>query len=95
MIPESERTALEEKAVNIIEESLVPQEDKDLLLERVPYVADNILTTFIEACEENPFWIDGMVDNFKRKLDARGDMKKLREIIEEERDEVMALKLGV
>ena len=82
------RNVLVEKARQIIEESSLPKGDKELLEGRMPYVADSMLEMFVSLCEENPFGIDLMVKNMKLKLDAQGNLKKIHEIVNQEKREV-------
>ena len=79
---------LVEKVVVIIESSHLSVEDKKLLNQRVPYVADIILQMFLQVCDEDPFGIDMLVKNLKKKLDAQGNLAKIHEIVKQERREV-------
>jgi hypothetical protein len=78
---------LTEKAMAIVEQSHIPAEDKKILSGRIPFVADMMLLMFIQVCEEDPFGIDAVVKNMKKKLDAQGNLKKLHEIVKQERRE--------
>lgn len=81
------RTVLVEKARQIIEESSLLKEDKEILEGRMPYIADSMLEMFVSLCEENPFGIDLMVKNIKLKLDAQGNLKKIHEIVNQDKRE--------
>lgn len=86
MIDQS-RKALTEKASSIVEQSHISAEDKKILAGRIPFVADVMLLMFIQVCEEDPFGIDAVVRNMKKKLDAQGNLKRLHEIVKQERRE--------
>ncbi len=86
--------SLVEKAVAIIESSHLPSVDKKLIKGRLPFVAEPMLSMFVEVCEEDPFGIDLVVKNLKRKLDTQGNLSKLHQVIEEERKEVEELILA-
>ena len=81
------RKELTEKAALIVEQSHVSAEDKKILSGRIPFVADVMLLMFIQVCEEDPFGIDAVVRNMKKKLDAQGNLKRLHEIVKQERRE--------
>lgn len=85
---EIERTALVEKAKLIVEQSHLPAADKKLLMQRLPFVADIILQMFVQVCEEDPFGAEGIVKSLKKKLDAQGNLKKIHEIVKQERREI-------
>lgn len=91
---DQERETLVEKTKTIIEGSHLSNADKKLLDGRVPFIADVMLKMFVEVCEEDPFSIEGIVKNFKKKLDAQGNLSKLHEIIKQERGEVEDLILA-
>jgi hypothetical protein len=42
---------------------------------------------FVEVCDQNPFSIDIIVQNLKKKLDAGGNLSKIHAIVKEEREE--------
>lgn len=89
------RSVLVEKAKQIIEQSGLPAEDKGILEGRMPYIADSMLEMFVSLCEEDPFGIDLIVKNIKLKLDAQGNLKKIHEIVNQERKEAEeALAIG-
>ena len=67
------------------------QPDKKLLIGRVPFVADIMLEMFVQVCEEDPFGVDMIVKSLKKKLDAQGNLKKIHEIVKQERMEVEEL----
>lgn len=85
---DSKRTELTEKAKAIIHGSHISNEDKTLLEGRVPFVADAMLEMFVKVCEEDPFGIDAIVKSLKKKIDAGGNLKKLHEIVKQERREI-------
>lgn len=88
---DQERATLVEKASIIIQESHLIPADKKLLIGRVPFVADVMLQMFVQVCEEDPFGVDMIVKSLKKKLDAQGNLKKIHEIIKQERIEVEEL----
>lgn len=83
-----EHTSLVEKATAIVEESHLSAADKKLLLGRIPFVADMMLQMFVQVCQEDPFGADAVVKSLKKKLDAQGNLKKIHEIVKQERREV-------
>ena len=85
---DSERTALIEKAKAFIEQSRLSPDDKKLLEGRIPFVADVMIEMFVQVCEEDPFGIDGIVKSLKKKLEAQGNLKKLHEIVKQERRDI-------
>ncbi len=85
---DQERIKLVEKASFIIQESHLTPADKKLLIGRVPFVADVMLEMFVQVCEEDPFGVDMIVKSLKKKLDAQGNLKKIHEIVKQERMEV-------
>ncbi len=93
-MPDQERTTLVEKATTIIAESHLTAEDKKLLTGRVPFMAEMMLQMFVQVCEEDPFSVDAIVKNLKKKLEAQGNLVKLHEIIKQERREVEDLILA-
>lgn len=88
---DKERATLVEKASIIIQESHLTPADKKLLIGRVPFVADVMLEMFVQVCEEDPFGVDMIVKSLKKKLDAQGNLKKIHEIVKQERIEVEEL----
>lgn len=86
-----DHATLVEKARAIVEGSHLSAEDKKVLLDRLPYVADVMLRMFVEVCEEDPFSIEAIVKNLQKKLEAQGNLKKLHEIVKAEREEVEEL----
>lgn len=83
-----QRKTLVEKAQTIVEDSKLPKSDKAMLLGRIPYIADGMLEMFVSVCEEDPFSVDAIVRNLKSKLDTQGNLKKLHEIVKQERREI-------
>lgn len=86
-----ERTLLVEKARTIVEESRLSSADKKLLIGRIPFVADVMLRMFVQVCQEDPFGVDAIVKSLKKKIDAQGNLKKIHEIVKQERREVEEL----
>lgn len=84
---EQSHNELTKKATEIIEQSHLAPGDKKILADRIPFVADVMLHMFIQVCEEDPFGIDAVVKNMQKKLDAQGNLKKLHEIVKQERRE--------
>ncbi len=76
------------RAKEIVEFSALESKDKQILLDRLPYCETNILAMFVEVCDQDPFSIDALVKNLKRKLDAQGNLSKLHAIVQEEREEI-------
>lgn len=85
---DSSRITLVEKAKLIIEQSHLAKKDKEILEGRVPFVAETMLQMFVQVCEEDPFGADMIVKSLQKKLDAQGNLKKLHEIIKQERREI-------
>ncbi|MDO8520798.1 MAG: hypothetical protein Q7S52_01660 [bacterium] len=86
-----ERTSLVEQAKSIVEGSRLSPADKKLLIGRIPFVADTMLRMFVEVCNEDPFGVNAIVRSLKKKLDAQGNLKKIHEIVKQERREVEEL----
>ena len=83
-MPEQSRKELTEKATAIVGQSHISAADKKILSDRIPFVADVMLQMFIQVCEEDPFSVDAIVVNMKKKLDAQGNLKRLHEIVKQE-----------
>lgn len=79
--------ALASKATEIVEESTIPLEDKKILRDRIPYCETNILAMFVEVCAQDPFSVDFIVRNLKKKLDAGGNLSKIHAIVNEEKED--------
>jgi hypothetical protein len=89
------RTTLVEKAKIIIEQSHLAKNEKEMLEGRVPFIAETMLQMFVTVCEEDPFSTDAIVKNLKMKLDAQGNLKRIHEIVKQERREMEdALAMG-
>lgn len=86
-MPDQSRKELIEKAVTIVGESHLSAPEKKILSGRIPYIADVMLQMFIQVCNEDPFSIDAIVKNLQKKLEAQGNLKKLHEIVKQERRE--------
>lgn len=80
-----------ERSSAIISQSHLSGADKKMLLGRIPYVADSVLEMFIQVCDEDPFGIDAVVRNLKKKLDAQGNLKKIHEIVKQESQDIEEL----
>lgn len=85
---DKERAELVKKGIDIIEHSHISSADKKLLRDRIPFVGEMMLQMFVQVCEEDPFGVDAIVKSLKKKLEAQGNLKKLHEIIKQERREV-------
>lgn len=81
-------TTLVQKASTLVEQSHLSSADKKLLEGRIPFVANAILEMFVQVCEEDPFSADGVVRSLKKKLDAQGNLKKIHEVVKQERREM-------
>ncbi len=88
---ETEHASLVEKAEAIVKESHLSLPDKKLLIGRIPFVADMMLQMFVQVCQEDPFGVDAVVKSLKKKLDAQGNLKKIHEIVKQERRDVEEL----
>ncbi|OGZ13360.1 MAG: hypothetical protein A3C93_04125 [Candidatus Lloydbacteria bacterium RIFCSPHIGHO2_02_FULL_54_17] len=86
-----ERTTLVEEAKAIVIGSHLSAVDKKLLVGRIPFVADIMLRMFVEVCKEDPFGVDAIVKSLKKKLDAQGNLKKIHEIVKQERRDIEEL----
>lgn len=85
---DTDRTVLVEKAKSIIHGSHLSAKDKTLLEGRIPFVADMMLSMFVQVCEEDPFGVDAIVKSMKAKLEAQGNLKRIHEIVKQERREI-------
>jgi len=86
-----EHTSLVEQAKTIVENSRLSPADKKLLIGRIPFVADTMLRMFVEVCRDDPFGVDAVVQSLKKKLDAQGNLKKIHEIVKQERRDLKEL----
>ena len=50
-----------------------------------------MLRMFVEVCKEDPFGVDAIVKSLKKKLDAQGNLKKIHEIVKQERRDIEEL----
>ena len=82
------RIDLTVKAIALVESSHLSAEDKKLIAGRIPFIADVMLSMFVEVCEADPFGIDAIVKGLKKKLEAQGNLGKLHEIVKQERREI-------
>jgi hypothetical protein len=62
--------------------------DKKMLEGRIPFVSDIMLQMFVDVCEEDPFSVDAIVKSMQKKLEAQGNLKKIHEIVKQERREL-------
>ena len=85
------RIDLTVKAIALVETSHLSTEDKKLIAGRIPFIADVMLSMFVEVCEADPFGIDAIVKGLKKKLEAQGNLGKLHEIVKQERREIEEL----
>lgn len=76
------------KARHVVRHSHLSDVDKQLMFERIPYLDLGMLALFIESAEENPFALDAIVSSMKKKLDARGNLHRLHEILENEAKDI-------
>jgi hypothetical protein len=90
-MPDQLRTELVTKTLAIVAESHLSAADKQMLSGRVPFVSESVLQMFIEVCEEDPFGVDAVVRNLQKKLDAQGNLKKIHEIVKQERHDIEEL----
>ena len=88
---DNEHTTLIAKATAIVEESRLSVADKKLLIGRIPFVAEVMLQMFVQVCQEDPFGVDAIVKSLKKKLDAQGNLKKIHEVVKQERQELEEL----
>ena len=75
----------------IIMQSHLSGADKKMLLGRISFVADSILEMFVQVCDEDPFGVDAVVRNLKKKLDAQGNLKTIHEIVKQESHDIEEL----
>lgn len=85
---DSQHVALTKQAKIIIDGSHIPSADKALLVGRIPFVAESMLAMFVQVCNEDPFSVDAIIKNLKSKLDAQGNLRRLHEIVKQERREM-------
>lgn len=85
---ENPKLPLIEQAKAIVNNSRMKDEDKKLVLERIPYAPTALLEVFIESCGVDALMLEFMVRSLKRKLMAGDNQEKLRAIIAEERKEL-------
>jgi hypothetical protein len=79
---------LTEEARTIIRSSHIPEADKQILEGRVAFVALPVLSMFVELCKEDPFSTESIVKSLKQKLDAQGNLRRIHEIVKQERMEI-------
>lgn len=77
-----------EKLQEIIDSSDLSIDDRELITEHVPSLPLEVQEVLVNACEQDPSFLEEMVDNLKMKLEAGDDKEKLHEIIERERNEI-------
>lgn len=76
------------KARHIIRHSHLNDVDKQLMYERLPYLDSGMLDLFIQSAAENPFAIDAIAKSMKKKLDTRGNLQNLHQVLEVELKEI-------
>lgn len=76
------------KARYIVRHSHLSDVDKQLMLERIPFIDMKMLSLFVKSADENPFGLDAIVSSMKKKLESGGSLAHLREVIEREALEV-------
>ncbi len=77
------------KARHVIRHSHLSDADKQLMFERLPYLDSGMLALFIQSAEENPFAIDAISRSMKNKLDTRGNLQNLHQVLEQETKDVL------
>lgn len=82
------------KARHVIRHSHLSDADKQLMFERLPYLDSGMLTLFVLSAEENPFAVDAIAKSLKKKLDARGNLHHLHDVLEEEEKVMKELDLA-
>jgi hypothetical protein len=92
---ENPKLPLIERTKEIVNNSKLKDEDKKLVLERIPYAPSALLEIFIESCGGDALMLEFMVRSFKRKLMAGDNQEKLREILREEKKELTGYILQV
>ena len=85
------RTELITEATGLVGQSHLSAADKQMLSGRIPFAPDSVLSMFVTVCEEDPFGIDAVVRNLKKKLDAQGNLSKIHEIVKQESKDIEAL----
>jgi hypothetical protein len=88
---DTDHASLVKQAEAIVEASRLSAADKKLLIGRIPFVADVMLQMFVQVCQEDPFGVDAVVKSLKKKLDAQGNLKKIHEIVKQERRDIEEL----
>lgn len=84
----SDHKELIERAIAIIGAAHLSEKDKELLLGRIPYVPLSVLQMFVQICEDDPFSIDPIIVNLKKKIDASGNLQKIHALVEQERKDI-------
>jgi hypothetical protein len=79
---------LTEEAREIIRASHIPDADKEILSGRVAYIASPMLQMFVDLCKEDPFSTETIVRSLKQKLDAQGNLRRIHELVKQERMEI-------
>lgn len=90
-MPPTTRDSYRERALAIVAASHLSAADKKLLSDRIPFIAESMLTTFVDLCESDPFGVDAIVRNMKKKLDAQGNLRRIHEIVKQESHDIEEL----
>jgi hypothetical protein len=77
---------LVEQAKKFVAESSLSENEKELLVGRLPYVSTVVLDMFVAVCVDDPFSINLLVKNLKLKLDAQGNLTKINAVKQQERE---------
>lgn len=72
------------KARYIVRHSHLSDQDKQLMLERIPFIDAKMLGLFVQSADENPFALDAIVKSMKQKLETSGNLSHLRDVIDRE-----------
>lgn len=76
------------KARYIVRHSHLSDVDKQLMLERIPFIDSKMLNLFVQSAEENPFALDAIVKSMKQKIETSGNLSHLLEVLAREEKEV-------
>jgi hypothetical protein len=77
-----------ERSKEIVNGSRLKPEDKQLIIERIPYAPTALLEMFVESCGGDALMLEFMVRSLKRKLMTGDNQEKLRAVIANERKEL-------
>jgi hypothetical protein len=76
-----------EKIQKLIDSSTLTPEDKKLLTDRVPLLSTVALEIIVELLEQDPSSLEKLVKSTRLKISAQDNPEKIKEIIEQEREE--------